>query len=179
MSPRLLFAVAFATIIVAAPACAQVYKWVDERGVTNYGNEPPADVKGKKKAAIVGDTISVYTPDKSLTDAVDARQTRRNSSVASERELTLERQLEAERRARQEAVAEAQAATAAAAAAREPPGIYSGTWYPYAPVIVSPRQRRTVPQVQLPPGAIAGNVVGSSGYIPGNSTAPVPTPRRP
>jgi len=29
-------------LLAAAPAAAQTYKWVDERGVTNYGTKPPA-----------------------------------------------------------------------------------------------------------------------------------------
>ena len=27
---------------MSAPLAAQIYKWVDDRGVTNYGNKPPA-----------------------------------------------------------------------------------------------------------------------------------------
>jgi hypothetical protein len=30
------------------PALAQVYKWVDEKGVTQYGERPPADNKAQK-----------------------------------------------------------------------------------------------------------------------------------
>lgn len=30
------------------PAFAQIYKWVDEKGVTQYGQKPPADNKGQK-----------------------------------------------------------------------------------------------------------------------------------
>ena len=29
-------------LLAATPAAAQTYKWVDERGVTNYGTKPPA-----------------------------------------------------------------------------------------------------------------------------------------
>jgi len=32
-------------VIEAAPAFAQVYKWVDERGVTHYGERPPQGAK--------------------------------------------------------------------------------------------------------------------------------------
>src|SRR4029077_15353552 len=32
-----------AVVFAATPACAQVYKWVDDRGVVNYSNEAPAD----------------------------------------------------------------------------------------------------------------------------------------
>ena len=34
---------------IAAPACAQVYKWVDERGVTHYGERPP---QGRKATEV-------------------------------------------------------------------------------------------------------------------------------
>ena len=30
------------------PAWAQIYKWVDEKGVTQYGQKPPADNKSQK-----------------------------------------------------------------------------------------------------------------------------------
>src|SRR5258708_39652254 len=33
---------------VAAPALAQVYKWVDERGVTHYGERPPQGGKASE-----------------------------------------------------------------------------------------------------------------------------------
>jgi hypothetical protein len=32
----------------ATPALAQVYKWVDERGVTHYGERPPQDRKASE-----------------------------------------------------------------------------------------------------------------------------------
>ena len=34
-----------ALLLVAAPAFAQVYKWVDEKGVTHYGERPPQGSK--------------------------------------------------------------------------------------------------------------------------------------
>ena len=58
--------------LAAVPASAQVYKWVDERGVTNYSNQPPADPEAVKKLGLVEDRISVYTPDRALTQAVEA-----------------------------------------------------------------------------------------------------------
>jgi len=35
-------------VAAAAPAFAQVYKWVDERGVTHYGERPPQGSKAKE-----------------------------------------------------------------------------------------------------------------------------------
>jgi hypothetical protein len=38
-----------ASLLLAAwPAAAQMYKWVDEKGVTHYSETPPADGKGTK-----------------------------------------------------------------------------------------------------------------------------------
>ena len=44
------------------PAQSQVYKWVDEKGVTQYGQKPPADNKGQK----------MKMPDSPSPDARDA-----------------------------------------------------------------------------------------------------------
>jgi len=181
MKPRTLIrlTIVLVAILAAAPACAQLYKWVDERGVTNYSNQLPTDPKAAKKLAPVEDRISVYTPDKALTQAVEAFR-QKSGQASAERIASLERELEAERRARQHAIA------AAAQAAYDPclsqgincNGIYSSS-YPYDPgfVFVPTRHRlRRINQIQLPLGATAGNVVGMNGFIPGNSaTAPTRT----
>ena len=60
-----------AAILAIAPASAELYKWVDERGVTNYSNEPPAAAPANKLAR-VANTISVYTPDENFMRAVKA-----------------------------------------------------------------------------------------------------------
>ncbi len=39
---------------LAAPAAAEVYKWVDEKGVTHYGEKPPPNQKSKQ--VIIRDT---------------------------------------------------------------------------------------------------------------------------
>jgi hypothetical protein len=167
--------IALVAILAVAPASAQVYKWVDERGVTNYSNQPPADPTAANKVAIVEDKISVYTPDKALMQAVEAARQRSNQGL-SERVASLERQLEAERRARQYAsAAEVQTAYDPCLGGRaiDCSGIYNG-YYPYRPavVIVPFRYRpRSIVQTQLTPGTIAGNVVGMNGFIPGNSAA--------
>ena len=97
--------IALVAILASAPASAQVYKWVDGGGVTNYGNQPPADPKAAKKVEIIEDRVSVYTPDKSLVQAIEADRQRSNQAL-SQRVDDLERQLDAERRARQYAAAE-------------------------------------------------------------------------
>ncbi len=47
-------------------AAAQLYKWVDESGVINYSNQPPADPTSSKNVRDVEDRVSVYTPDPAL-----------------------------------------------------------------------------------------------------------------
>ena len=61
-----------AAICAAAPACAELYKWIDERGVTNYSNELPPVTATAHKVTSVGNKISVYTPDESFMRAVKA-----------------------------------------------------------------------------------------------------------
>lgn len=48
MRNRLLVAVFLA---LAVPASAQVYKWVDEKGRTHYGEKPPEGVKASEMGA--------------------------------------------------------------------------------------------------------------------------------
>ena len=83
-----------ALLLAAAPAAAQGYKWVDDKGVVNYSTEVPPN-----RTSTVLDPkatrISVYPPEDAL---------KRGS--ASERSLSekidrLERKLDAERYARQ------------------------------------------------------------------------------
>src|SRR5688500_7252569 len=72
-----------AALLVSAPAGAQRYKWVDENGVTNYSNEPPPKSRTRKPPTIVEDTISVYTPEKSVTDAIEREKERRAKGAAA------------------------------------------------------------------------------------------------
>lgn len=174
--------VVLVAILTAAPACAQLYKWVDERGVTNYSNMPPADPQAAKKLQPVENRVSVYTPDRALMQAVEAFHQRR-SQASAERIARLEGELDAERRARQ------YAATAGAEARYDPcfsnplscNGMYNG-YYPYGPSYVFlPVRHRPRPLVtpQLIPGTIAGNVLGMNGFIPGNSAGARPRAVRP
>jgi hypothetical protein len=63
--------IALFAILAATPGSAQLYKWVDERGVTNYSNQPPSDPKTAKNMRPVEDRLSVYSPDPALAQAID------------------------------------------------------------------------------------------------------------
>ena len=39
-----------ALLLAAAPAWAQIYKWVDEKGRVQYGEKPPAGAKAAPAA---------------------------------------------------------------------------------------------------------------------------------
>jgi hypothetical protein len=63
---------ACALTVTIAPASAELYKWVDERGVTNYSGDPPPPAATANKLARVENKISVYTPDDGVMQAVKA-----------------------------------------------------------------------------------------------------------
>jgi hypothetical protein len=71
--------IVLAGALLSLPASAQVYRWVDARGVTNYSDSPPG-LKSTSRVLKVEDNLSVYTPDKALTEAVAAFRQRINSS---------------------------------------------------------------------------------------------------
>lgn len=139
----------------AAPAWAQIYKWVDDHGVVNYSHQAPANRKAKEldTSAI---TLSVFEAEKPGHRAAPAR-----SEVASlsDKIDRLERQLEAERQARQYAAAvDARALQAAYDQCVSQRGvdcnvIYNG-FYPYGSTAVFvPRfhRFRTAPHFPVTP----------------------------
>ena len=154
-------------ILIAIPASAQMYKWVDENGVTNYSGEPPSPSKAAKKFGIVEERISVYTPDSAIDRRLQAGAST-NEGILSKRIDGLERQLEAERQARQyAAAAEARASQAAydmCVGERRVDCDGNSGYYPYAPgVVFAPskiRRPRFVPAVDVT-GVTAGNVTAA------------------
>jgi hypothetical protein len=103
--PFSLLAVPLCALSLLAPVSlhAQVYKWVDERGVVNYSNEPPKDVvKAKKAEPVPDDRLSVYSasrePPAPSSSAGSSRPER--TDVLRDRIELLERELELERRQR-------------------------------------------------------------------------------
>jgi hypothetical protein len=160
---------AVAVILPVSTVSAQIYKWVDEHGVTNYSNQQPTDPKTPQRVELVESNISIYTPDQSLLQAVEAFRIRSN-------EIGL-------KAAAPEASPSNQYATPVyvpVPVASDPCGgyreaycneFYTG-YYPYAPVVghrLLGRRHKRIPPIRLKPGTIAGQVVGMRGYIPGNS----------
>jgi hypothetical protein len=56
-----------AGLAFALPLHAETYKWVDEKGVTNYSSSPPA---AAAKAKVIEERVSVMPADPSLQTAV-------------------------------------------------------------------------------------------------------------
>jgi len=56
--------------LAAPPIQAETFKWVDEKGVTNYSNNPPPPGKAAKSLQTVEDRISTYETDPSLIRAM-------------------------------------------------------------------------------------------------------------
>ena len=171
--------IAIVAVLAAAPACAQLYKWVDAQGVTNYSNQPPTDPKTAKNLRPVEDRLSVYSPDQGLLQAIedDHKNFDRRQSQRAKIE-SLENQLEAERRARQQAAAAAQQSQAdyekcVADGRLDCNAIYGGYQPYFPPVVFVPRhhRRQHIPQTVLKPGTIAGTATGDKGFVPGNSAA--------
>ena len=146
-----------AAALAAIPAYAQVYKWVDEHGVTNYSSEPPAARKGGPKPATVADRISVYAPEPGVQRTISAISLGRER-ILSDRLDSLERQHAAERQSSQyAAAAEARAAQAAYAqclAERRVECDYDSGYYPYGLggvlTVVHRRPRPHIPAMARP-----------------------------
>jgi hypothetical protein len=117
------------------PAYAQIYKWVDERGTTNYSSTPPSGDAAAKKPAAVADRISVYAPEPGVQRAIGANSANRER-INSDRITALERQLAAERQNSQYAAigdtSAAQAAYAQCLAERRIDCDYDYGYNPYA-----------------------------------------------
>lgn len=164
----------FVLLAVPAPA-AELYKWVDERGVTNYSTEAPPKGRTAKKLELGEERFSVYTPDPQLTQAVEAERLKRSRPAPSASvappppppvaQLPLQ-QLSPEPRMSSYDPCLIPGSPDCAAYVYDSSPLFYGRRRP-APTLVQP---------QLPQGAIAGNVNNMSGTTPGLSGVTPPAP---
>lgn len=120
-----------------APAYAQTYKWVDERGVVNYSNVPPP--KRPVQATAIEERVSVIPRDPNLAAATAAAQ----AQSARQAEYAHQEWL-----ARQQGMLQAQALEAMYA----PPADYIPSyWYGYGygavPIVTARAVRAPVRRV--------------------------------
>jgi hypothetical protein len=155
---------ALAVSLASAPAAADIYKWVDDAGMTHYSNTPPPNPE--KAEVVIEDKLSTYSSDPAETRAAAQAASRSQAESLARRVDYLERELAAQRQASQ---------YAAATDAQAMPAPYEqafGYGAPYvvygAPVIVprrfAHRHGRVVPSGRVAPissltGLPAGNVV--------------------
>ena len=143
----------------AAPAFAQIYKWVDDSGRTHYSDKAPPSARG---VGTVADRVSTYTaPEVPVTVAHSPAPA--NAGLL-DRVDRLERQLYAEQLARQQAEL---------AAYSQPPEVY------YVPVGAAPIRNRhdgfrrfpgTKPAGVVGPGIMPGTFNGPNAITAGNVT---------
>jgi hypothetical protein len=158
LAPLAIFAFVLAT---PAAGADPVYKWVDDKGVVNYGNKPPAKTNGKD-VAVVQDRVSVYTPEPGVVQATQNARERAALPPAPPVAVL---------------PAPAPAAPPPVQMSAEPCLAGDVNCYGYPAGYAYGRRRPPVlHQPQLPAGAIAGNVTGGAGYIAGQSTMPPPQP---
>lgn len=176
---RFILSSGFAAIFLAAPAFAQVYKWVDERGVVNYSSEAPAH-----RTSTVLDPksvrVSTYTSDDAQKRTVTTLPSA-GESVLSEKIDRLERKLDAERYARQSLMggqiqAGADSWYDQCARDRRVDCDYAGAdpyYYGsyYGPVVVAGRPHAH-PHPNVRKNATPPKPVGSTAFAPARSMAP-------
>jgi hypothetical protein len=156
-----------ALALAASTGAAELYKWVDDNGVVNYSNSPPAKTKNGKAATVIEDRTSVYTPEKSVTEAL----ARPRPPVAPQPTPPIA------------SIPPGNGVGIPPGATYDPcsnpndpncQGYYGG----YSPGYAGGRHRPPHASTQpvLPPGTIAGQATASGGTIPGLSGL---TPRQP
>ncbi|MCC7485832.1 MAG: DUF4124 domain-containing protein [Burkholderiales bacterium] len=156
-------------VLAATPAAAQLFKWVDDNGITHYSDRKPDDPKEARGVKEVSAAVSVFEQDPAVLRAVEAARAwaSRPPQPAMDPEP-------------------APRPSVAPALTQQPPEPCfqencGGFYYPYG-TAGGHFRRRAVPlaQARLQPGAIAGTV-NSPGIIPGNtgSTGNLPPAERP
>ena len=149
-------------IAAGSVAQAEVYRWIDERGVINYSNEQP---KAAKDVRVVENRLSVYSPDAVTMDVVRrTRERRLANAAAGPAPLQPQRRLP-------DYPTVIQSAPVSASDSCLPGDVdcYGAPVYYTSPVFSGRNRVPLTRGAQLPVGAIAGNVVGTSGFTAGLS----------
>ena len=157
-----------ALFLASTPAAAaELYRWVDENGVVNYSNTPPAKTRDGKGATRVEDTVSVYTPEKAVTEAIERRRSQPAPAASFTREP--ERRVTASPPPPPPPIAYDPCLT---------PGDVNCQTYLYdgSPVFQGRRRPPRLVQPEIPPGTIAGQAAGPNAFIPGQSGTALPPP---
>jgi hypothetical protein len=120
----------------AAPACADTYKWIDDKGVTNYSDSPPS--AKASKARVVTDRVSVVASDPALASAITAFRAR----AARQEEFDEADWLQRQRLMLAEKAVDANASCPYRADCGAADGPYIDSYFPYAPAFAVGAARR-------------------------------------
>ena len=135
-------------LLSAPPAAAEIYKWVDEKGVVNYGTTPPSGRAAKELPKEAPGVTVVPAPPPpppaAARNPTNERVERLENALAAEKAARDAQEQRAEERRR---AAIAQCEENRGVDCEENPYQYGG--YGYAPVIVRPHVRP--PMVTPPP----------------------------
>jgi hypothetical protein len=159
-APTLIFSTALFAVLstlATVTARAELYRWVDERGGTNYSDRAPAKSSNPKDVSIVQDRLSVYSPDRATLEMVHRARERgefwpRAYETGTPRYVPGMPSL---------------GTSQDACATRDDINCYAPVYYPYAGAYG--RRGTRLIQPVLPRGATAGTVVGFNGFTPGLS----------
>ena len=155
-------------LLASAPAAAaELYRWVDEKGVVNYSNTPPPRTGSGKPASVVEDRISIYTPEKAVSEALAREKDTRPAPPPATQFSG-----EDDRNRRASTIAPPPPPPAPYDPCLRPgdPHCTHGL-YDHSPVFHGRRRAPVLQQPQLPPGTIAGQAAGPNAAIPGQSAA--------
>lgn len=154
MSPPLAAALLATILLSPGLASAQVYKWVDERGGTHYGEKPPASIRESRVKSLDIELTGNDPPPRKGECYTIQCQYERMRADRLEREEELRKEWESRQRA---AVAQKQADAAADAARARADDRWSGGWPVYGrpiyrPVVPGAPGARPQPRPQAPRG---------------------------
>ena len=183
------FAVTAAAILIALPAfSAELYKWVDDNGVTTYSNEPPP--RGRKATRVdAEDRLSTYTPAPEVTQAIEAQRNRKPAPPPATPIVVAPLPPPpgsappppppVQARVQPPAVVQSGVRVAPydPCLTGSDPNCFAPSIYDQSQVFIGRQRPPVLNQPQLPPGAIAGQMTGQGGVTPGlTGTTPQAVP---
>lgn len=87
----------FISLSLVLPAQAKVYKWVDDQGITHYGEVIPTEYANKERSTITKSGLVEKAPEKMTPEAMRAKQ-------EAEKKKKIEKQAEVEQQRRDSAM---------------------------------------------------------------------------
>jgi paraquat-inducible protein B len=82
----------FAGLLISLPAAAKMYKWVDDKGTTHYGETIPPEYANKdrqmlNKSGVVTKTVDVLTPEERRTQEAESAKSHTEEAASRAQKL--------------------------------------------------------------------------------------------